>query len=308
MTHFAGASTTNFGGASPTGNFTPELYSKNVLLALRRNSVADMITNNEYYGEISAYGDTVHIVKEPDVSVKDYTRNLTTTSDALVDNELVLKVDQAKYYQFEVNDIERKISHIDWESRATNRAAYKLMQSYDTAILDFMADSTNMLAANVVNDQAEANVLDMTDPDDLLNQITDLSIRLSLADNTDEGRFLILPHTATQVLSQIDSKLLSADFNGGAMNLKDNPHYKGMLRGFHVYITNNAPTYTSTGTGAADRNVMLAGQLSAVATAQTILNTEKMRSERTFGDIVRGLHVYGRGVGSTRIRSWRSTS
>ena len=36
--------------------------------------------------------------------------------------------------------------------------------------------------------------------------------------------------------------------------------------------------------------------MSSTATAQSILNIETLRDQDTFGDIVRGLHVYGRQV------------
>ena len=40
----------------------------------------------------------------------------------------------------------------------------------------------------------------------------------------------------------------------------------------------------------------MAGHISSTATAQSILNIETLRDHDTFGDIVRGLHVYGRQV------------
>jgi len=40
----------------------------------------------------------------------------------------------------------------------------------------------------------------------------------------------------------------------------------------------------------------LAGHMSAVSTAQTIVNTEVLRSQTSFGDICRGLHVFGAKV------------
>ena len=296
MTHFAGTTTANFGQNSPTGAFLPEIYSKNVLLQLRRGSVADSITNSEYFGEISAFGDTVRIMAEPDITIKDYTRGLELTTDAVEDTDKTITIDQAKYWQFSIDDIEDKMSHVGWEAIATNRAAYKLMQDYDVAILNFMSDSANVLAANVFNDKTEAAVLDLSTPDALLDHITDMSVRLSLQDNVNEGRYLVLPYTATGVLSKVDSKLINMDYNGGAADLKSSPSYMGTLRGFDIYVTNNAPSYTSTGTGATTRDVMLAGQMSACSTAQTILRTEVLRDNLTFGDKIRGQHVYGRGI------------
>lgn len=55
--YFASGSTTNFGGASPTGNFVPSIFSQKVLMFFRTASVVEGITNSEYFGEISGFGD-----------------------------------------------------------------------------------------------------------------------------------------------------------------------------------------------------------------------------------------------------------
>ena len=119
MANFAGGSTTNFGGETPTGTqanafWVPQIYSKKVQIALRKAAVAEAICNTDYMGEIKNFGDTVNIVKEPQITVSDYTRGLATASTALTDVELVLTVDQAKYFQFALDDIEKRFSHINF--------------------------------------------------------------------------------------------------------------------------------------------------------------------------------------------------
>ena len=294
MTQFAGANSTNFGGATPTGNFVPEIYSQKVLNFFRRKSVAEGITNNDYYGEISAYGDTVKVIKEPTINVSDYLRGDTLTSQVLEDNQIVLALDQAKYFQFQIDDLETAITHVNWQPMATESAAYSLKNSFDQAILAYM--TTGVLAANIVNDAAEANVLDMTTADALLNQMSNLSTRLTLQDVPEENRWLVISPAGIEVLAKADSKLLNADYNGNTADLTNGLVSTMKLRGFSVYMTNNAPTYTSTGTGATTRDILLAGHMSAVATVSAILDTEVIRSQSTFADIIRGKHVYGRSV------------
>ena len=53
----------------PNGNFVPEIYSQKVQKFFRRASVVEAITNTDYYGEISEFGDVVHIIKEPTITV-----------------------------------------------------------------------------------------------------------------------------------------------------------------------------------------------------------------------------------------------
>lgn len=47
MSYFNGASTTNFSGNNPTGNFSPEIFSQRVLMFFRTSSVVEGITNND---------------------------------------------------------------------------------------------------------------------------------------------------------------------------------------------------------------------------------------------------------------------
>ena len=153
MAHFSGGSTTNFGGNSPSSPqanqfWVPEIYSKKVQIALRKASVAEAVCNTDYMGEIKSFGDTVNIVQEPQISVSDYTRGATTSSTALTDNELVLTIDQAKYFQFQLDDIEKRFSHINFQSVASDNAAYKLKDAMDENILHHIAVDASSVAAN----------------------------------------------------------------------------------------------------------------------------------------------------------------
>jgi hypothetical protein len=58
MSNFAGAGTSNFGGAGGgTGNWLATIFSQKALKFFRTASVVEGITNNDYLGEISAFGD-----------------------------------------------------------------------------------------------------------------------------------------------------------------------------------------------------------------------------------------------------------
>lgn len=52
-------------GNLPNGNFSPIIFSKKAQLAFRKTTVVGDITNSDYFGEISQFGDTVRIIKEP---------------------------------------------------------------------------------------------------------------------------------------------------------------------------------------------------------------------------------------------------
>jgi CRP-like cAMP-binding protein len=294
MANFAGGSTLNFGGATPSGNFVPEIFSQKALNIFRRRSTAEAITNTDYFGEIAAFGDTVRIIKEPSITVTAHLRNDTVTPQALTDDQILLVLDQANRFAFKVDDIEEAISHINWMSLATDRAAYELKQAFDNEVLDFMSDGA--LAANQVGDGTVANLTDLTTPDALLDQMANMATRLSLQDVPDENRWIVMPVEAAEILMKAGSKLINMDFNGGFATLQNGLVSSGKIRGFNVYVTNNAPTRLLTGTPDETHHVLMAGHMSACSTASAITQSETFRDPNTFADIVRGLHVYGRSI------------
>ena len=284
--------------------FLPSVYSKKVLNFFRKASVVEAITNTDYAGEISAFGDSVKIIKEPVISVSAYTRNTDTTETRLTDQELSLVVDQANAFKFIVDDIETNMSHVNFKEVATSSAAYSLKDAYDSAVIaEMFAGVSSSSPDHVIGSDsstADATLAHATNSVDLLGSdgtgvdALDLMARMArLLDDQnipEEGRWFVAPPSFYEELSQSGSKLLSVDFNAGQGSIRNGLVSTGKLRGFDMYKSNNIAA-TSNATGK-----VLAGHMSSTATAQTILSTEVLRDPTSFGDIVRGLHVYGANV------------
>ena len=126
-------------GNLPNGNFSPVIYSKQVQLAFRKASIVDAITNNDYFGEIANMGDTVKIIKEPEITVSSYLRGTTIAPQDLTDNDFSLVVDKANYFAFKVDDIEEAHSHVNFQSLASDRAAYRLADQFDQEVLGYIS-------------------------------------------------------------------------------------------------------------------------------------------------------------------------
>jgi len=277
--------------------FLPAIYSKKVLNFFRKASVAEAITNTDYEGEISAFGDSVRIIKEPVISVSSYTRGSNTTATKLTDQEVNLVVDTANAFKFIVDDIETSMSHVNFKEVAASSAAYALRDAFDTAVIaagftgvstsspdhTLGTDSATHLGAGVY-DGSGAVGLDVTDPLDLLARMAKL---LDEQNVPEEGRWIVAPPSFYEQLSQSGSKLLSVDFNAGQGSIRNGLVTSGKLRGFSMYKSNNVATPSN-----ADGK-LLAGHMSAICTAQTITSTEVIRDPDSFGDICRGLHVFG---------------
>jgi hypothetical protein len=126
-------------GNLPNGNFSPVIYSKQVQLAFRKAAVCEAITNSDYFGEIAAMGDSVKIIKEPEITVKAYERGTTITPQDLDDEDFSLTIDKANYFAFKVDDIEEAHSHVNFQSLASDRAAYRLADQFDQDVLGYLS-------------------------------------------------------------------------------------------------------------------------------------------------------------------------
>lgn len=284
--------------------FFPEIYSKKVQNFFRKASVVEGITNTDYSGEIAAFGDTVNIIQEPTVTVTAYTRGAQLSPTKLTDLELVLVIDKANSFNFIVDDIEVKMSHVNWAATATSSAAYSLKDTFDTEVLLYIStnvststpdmvfgadDATAGTIADVDGGATEAVFIGYTaatesDPIDLLARMSRLLDDQSVPE---ENRWCVAEPLFYEILSASSSKLLTVDYNAGQGSIRNGLISSGLLRGFKMFKSNNMPT-------GSNAKILLAGHMSAVTTAQTILNTETIRDNNSFGDIVRGLHVYGR--------------
>ena len=283
--------------------FVPEIFSKKIQNFFRKSSVIEAITNTDYAGEIAAFGDTVKIIKEPEITVAAYTRAASTTKQYLTDQELTLVIDKANSFKFIVDDIEEKLSHINFASVGASSAAYTLKNTMDSEVLTamFAGVSTSapdhQLGGDTAN--AAAGSLATTDPIDMghaSGEVTPLAIMARMARLLDDSqvpedqRWFVAKPEFYEELASTDSKLMTSDFNQGDGGVRNGLVASGSIRGFSMYKSSNVPA-TTNATGQC-----LAGHMSSTATAQSILNIETLRDTDTFGDIVRGLHVYGRQV------------
>src|SRR5210317_93138 len=148
-------------GNLPNGNFSPVIYSQKVQKAFRKSSIVEAITNNDYFGEIANFGDSVKIIKEPTISVSEYSRGTAITAQDIQDDDFSLVVDQAHYFAFKMDDIETAHSHVNFMDMATDRAGYRLRDQFDREVLGYISGykqgslNTN---ANAVNDQVAGSV------------------------------------------------------------------------------------------------------------------------------------------------------
>ena len=310
------AFTTSAGyGNLPSGNFAPSIFSQKVLKFFRRASVAEDITNTDYTGEIENFGDTVNIIKEPTLTVSAYQRGSVVNPQDLADDQITLTVDQANAFAFKIDDIEERHSHVNFEALATSSGAFALKRKFDANVLQSMSDGAGLAGAD---DASLSGGLTTTNtalgtasaPINVETNDAGINLMLLMARVLDdqsvpeENRWFVAPPIFYEKMFQAGNKMAEVQVTGDASsNLRDGLATPGTLAGFRCYkstaLNSTAGTDQVTLSGVAtdaSENVILAGHISAAATASHIAKTEVVRSTESFSDVVRGLHVFGRKV------------
>ena len=313
MAHFQGGSTLNFVAGGVQGNqfWVPEIYSKKVQIALRKASTVEAICNTDYMGEIKSFGDTVNIVKEPQIATATYTRGLATPPTALTDAELVLTINQANYFSFQVDSLEKRFGHINFPEIASNNAGYKLKDAMDTEVLNQMyiesiAGTAALTPVGVAASElifgkvaAPIDIGHAAGEVDPLNFMSSAAQVLDENNNPEDNRWFVAAPNFYNQLADTSSKLLSIDYNAGKGSLRNGLVASGLVRGFAMYKSLNTKKQQVGGAGPTNIPSVLFGHMRSTSSAAAMNTVESFRSPTTFADQVRGLHVYGRKVLST---------
>lgn len=262
-------------------NFIPELWSARLLNALENVHVAVNLVNRDYEGQIKKKGDTVHINTIGAVSVHDYTRNTDINEpEALETNDETLEISQAKYFNFQIDDVDAAQAAGELMDKAMKKSAYALSDLADKYILKTLADGVD--TANVIGGTTAVALT----ADNIYENIVKLRMLLDKANVPTEGRTLVIPPEAYALILQ-DARFTAG---GGAQAEKAARNgFIGTIAGFEIFESNNCAVDGSTFT-------VTAQSKNACTYAEQIIETNAYRPEKRFADAVKGLHVYGAKV------------
>lgn len=265
--------------------FKPEVWNANLLVTLEKSLVyaAPGVVNRDYEGSIANYGDTVHITSLADPTVGTYTPHTDITIEDVDDSDTTLLIDQAKYFAFEVDDVEKRQAFNGGAvlTEQARKAAYKLRDVADQYVAGLMAAGVD--AGNLVAEQT------ISTPSDAYDLLVDLGVILDVDNVPTEGRWTIVTPAFHGLLLKDSRFVASGDAAAAATRTNG---MVGEAAGFTIRKSNNHPA----GPGAGAGRLVLAGYGGAVTYAEQINKTEAARKEKGFADIVKGLHLYGAKV------------
>ncbi len=262
-------------------NFIPEIWSANILKAVRTRLVfaASGVVNRDYEGDIEQAGDTVHITSFADPTIRTYTAESNITVDSIDDADRALVIDQAKYFAFDVDDVIRRQAINGWVAEVTSRGGYKLALTTDAYMSNLMYTALNGSAEDL-----GAITVDISNSDGYAGVFVAMWAALTARDVPVENRWIIVPPALYAALLQ-DSRFIDASQSGSTEALRNG--FVGRILGFNVHVSNTVPQPTS------GVYAVMAGHPQATTFAEQINSVEAQRRELRFGDLVKGLHLYG---------------
>ncbi|MEH0567805.1 P22 coat protein - protein 5 domain protein [Streptomyces scabiei] len=241
--------------------------------------------NRDYEGDIEEAGDTVRITSVSRPAIGTYVPGTTTiTPEKLTTGQRTLVVDQAKYWAFSVDDVDKRQAKSNLIPAAMSEAAYGLADTIDQYVAGLY---TQIQAANFLN-VVGSPIDTYTTPTDAYDKVlVPLRTKLTKANVPSTGRYVIVPPEFYASLL-LDSRFIKSDEAGTDAGLRNG--YVGRAANFDIYESNNCPVPTG------DTTVVQAGVNAAITFAEQINKTEAYRPESSFSDAVKGLALYGAKV------------
>ena len=259
-------------------NFIPTIWSENLYRSLDRQYIGVANCSRDYEGEIKNLGSSVKICGVGSINISDYTKNSDMLApQTLNDTVKELVIDQAKYFNFQIDDIDKAQSTPKLMEAAMRVAAEGLASTADAFVFDYI--SQNALHYTDHGMPTASNILDVI-----------INARQKLYEfNVSDQQEIVLevpPQVATMILK---SKItLSSDNNAALEN-----GYLGSFAGCKIFVSNNMPPENS---DFPENLYCLMRTKRAVAFAEQLSEIIAYRPEKRFADAVKGLHLYGAAI------------
>ena len=258
-------------------NFIPTIWSENLSTALDKQYVAVAHCNRDYEGEIKNKGSVVKICGVGNIDVNDYTKYTDMSNpQALSDTVQELNIDQAKYFNFQIDDIDR------------TQCTPKLMDAAMKIAASSIANKADQYIYSMADQAATLVSCDNLSSGEILNKI--IYARQKLYENNVSDMENVVLEVSPAVASEILKEKLALPF---CDNSVAETGYLGSFAGCKIYVSNNIKKELT------DNTVYyscLMRTTRAIAYAEQLSEIDAYRPEKRFADAVKGLHLYGAKV------------
>ena len=279
-----------------SGTFIPTIWAGKLLEKFYDASVVPQISNTDYEGLISAQGDTVNIRTVPNVTIRNYSAGQPLQVERPDSPMVTLNIDQGRYFNLVLDDVMEIQSDINLMNTWSSDASEQLKINIDTYVLANVAvdvaavnkgATAGRLSANL-NLGATGAAVQLTKAN-IIDKLLEMGQVLDEQNVPETGRWVVMPAWAIRLLKSSDIK--DASLTGDGTSPLRNGRV-GMIDRFTLYSSNLLPRYVDTNSPFD----IIAGHKVGLTFATQITKTETLRSETTFGTLMRGLQVFGMKV------------
>lgn len=264
-------------------NFIPEIWAARLLANLNNVHVYTQpgVINRDYEGDIRQAGDTVRINSIGRVTVGTYTKNSNISDpETLTDSQQSLLIDQSKYFNFQIDDVDKVQQTPKVMDDAMREAAWGLNDVADQYVAALYSGVATGNTSGLGDDTTPLVPTSTT----AYQYLVDMGVLLDEANVPSVGRWVIIPPWFHGFL-QKDNRFVAAGTPTSDQVLRNG--VIGEAAGFTILKSNNVPNTSGT------KYKVIAGHPIAWSFAEQIVSVEAYRPEKRFADAVKGLHVYG---------------
>ena len=286
----------------PSTGFIPEIWSGKLVEKFYASTVLAAISNTDYEGEIKNQGDKVKIRTKPTITISDYRADGLLSLQRPTGSVVELNIDNGKYFNTILDDVMDVQSDLNLLSMWSDDAAEQMKIVIDTAVLAGIlggaaaqnrGTTAGKISGNinlgVTTSPLSTTAIAASGKVDILSVLLRMGQALDEQNIPETGRWVVLPTWAATLVKQ--SELRQAYLSGDGVSILRNGRL-GMVDRFTLYTSNLLPTGTAGGL-ASGETAIYAGHAHGLTFASQVSKVETLRSEQTFGTILRGLQVYG---------------
>ena len=290
--------------------YIPEIWAGKLIEKFYKATVFADISNTDYQGEIKSQGDTVILRQIGNVTINDYAIGQKLNYERLESTSIELKIDKGKYFAFTCDDVTAYQADIKIMNEWSKDAAEQMKITIDAQLLKeltygptatagtFPGHASNTGAtAGVISSSFNLGTLGVAGAGtsiqitktNVLEYIIDCGTVLDEQNIPESNRWMVIPSWMANMIKKSDLK--DASLTGEASTLSNGRI--GKIDRFTLYLSNNLYSQSD---GTFTAYCIPFGINLGMAFAAQITKMETLRAESTFGDLVRGLNVYGHKV------------
>lgn len=269
-------------------NFIPTIWSTKILQHMRDNLVYAGLVNRDYEGEITRRGSSVEVSMPGEVTIKDMPTRTHGDTKAIREidapegmevQKVTLLIDQEKYFNFGVDDVDKVQMNLDLMNSYTESASYGFQSTIEKHVAEIMAKEAKLVLGSDEHPVALTS-------ENIYKELIKMKVGLDKANVPPVGRFVVLPPEAEGLLLE-DNKFVYVGTSSSEDSLKNGKVFRAC--GFDIAISNNVPVNEN-------KYKIIATYKGSTTFAQQLLETKAYSPEKGFGDALKGLVVFGAKV------------